>query len=168
MSMKTYTTSMSNTVGMLASATLAIGVVAIAIVTMRVSATPIAAYLGMVMLLILAIAFVVSTKSYEIGDGKLVIHQQVGSKTYELRGASVVQDAQAFRGLVRIFGNGGFFAFDGLYYSSRLGLVRSYARNRSHGVVVHLAGGRKLVLSPDQPEAFVAAAVAQGAVVSSP
>jgi hypothetical protein len=70
--------------------------------------------------------------------------------------------------MTRVFGNGGFFAFDGLFYSRRIGFVRSYARNREHGVVVVLAGGNKLVLSPDEPDAFVTAALAQGAVLAAP
>ncbi|HVI55839.1 MAG TPA: PH domain-containing protein [Luteibacter sp.] len=166
--MTTFSTSMSATVRWLALTTVAILVVALSILLGHDAGRSVGPPLAGVLVLILLVTYLVSTREYAIGGGKLVVRKVVGSKTFELRGASVGRDAQAFQGMVRVFGNGGFFAFDGLFYSRRLGFVRSYARNREHGVVVYLAGGSKLVLSPDDPEAFVSAALAQGAVLTAP
>jgi Bacterial PH domain len=166
--MATFSTSMSPTVRWLGLTTVAILVVALVILFGRDAGRSVGPYLGTVLVLILLVTYLVSTREYAVGEGKLVVRKVMGSATFELRGASVGRDALAFQGMTRVFGNGGFFAFDGLFYSRRLGFVRSYARNREHGVVVYLAAGRKLVLSPDEPDAFVTAALAQGAVVDAP
>jgi hypothetical protein len=166
--MTTYSTSMSANVRWLGMTTVAILVVALIILFGRDAGGLVGPPLGSALALILLVTYLVSTREYVVGEGTLVVRKVMGSKSFELRGASVGRDALAFQGMTRVFGNGGFFAFDGLFYSSRLGFVRSYARNREHGVVVYLAGGRKLVLSPDDPEAFVTAALAQGAVLAAP
>lgn len=166
--MTTYPTSMSATVRWLGMTTVAILVVALVILFGRDAGRTVGPPLGSALVLILLVTYLVSTREYEVGEGKLVVRKMMGSKSFELRGASVGRDTLAFQGMTRVFGNGGFFAFDGLFYSRRLGFIRSYARNREHGVVVVLAGGRKLVLSPDDPDAFVTEALAQGAVLSAP
>jgi hypothetical protein len=159
---------MSATVRWLGMTTVAILVVALVILFGRDAGRSVGPPLGSALVLILLVTYLVSTREYEVGEGKLVVRKMMGSKSFELRGASVGRDTLAFQGMTRVFGNGGFFAFDGLFYSRRLGFIRSYARNREHGVVVVLAGGRKLVLSPDDPDAFVTEALAQGAVLSAP
>lgn len=70
------------------------------------------------------------------------------------------------RSLIRVFGNGGFFAFDGLFYSRRLGMVKVASRHRGPGVVLQPTGARKLLLAPDDRDAFLAAVVREGASLS--
>jgi hypothetical protein len=166
--MSTFSTSMSPHVRWLGLTTVAILVVALVILFGRDAGQSVGPYLGGVLVLILGATYLVSTREYEIAGGRLVVQKVLGCKSFELRGASVSRDALAFQGMTRVFGNGGFFAFDGLFYSRRIGFVRSYARNRDNGVVVVLMGGSKLVLSPDEPDAFITAALAQGAVLSAP
>lgn len=166
--MSIFSTTMSTTVRWLGLTTVAILVVALVILFGRDAGQSVGPYLGSVLVLILGATYLVSTRQYEIGDGQLIVRKVMGCKSFELRGASVGRDALAFQGMTRVFGNGGFFAFDGLFYSRRIGFVRSYARNRDNGLVVVLAGGTKLVLSPDAPDAFITAALAQGAVLSAP
>lgn len=166
--MTTFSTSMSANVRWLGLTTVAILVVALSILLGRDAGRSVGPPLGGALVLILLVTYLVSTREYVIGEGKLVVRKVMGNKSFELRGASVGRDALAFQGMTRVFGNGGFFAFDGLFYSRRIGFVRSYARNREHGVLVYLAGGSKLVLSPDDPDAFVTAALAQGAVLAAP
>lgn len=121
-------------------------------------------YLPMALLaLVLLLCVLYGTSGYAIENGQLAIRRPAGRKVFDLRGATVRQDPGAFRGMVRIVANGGFFAFDGFFFSRTLGTVRVHARNKAHGVVLALANGKKLVLSPDQPEAFVAAAQEAGA-----
>jgi len=166
--MTTFSTSMSASVRWLGLTTVAILVIALGILLGRDAGRSVGPYLAAVLVLILLVTYLVSTREYAIGNGKLVVRKVLGSASFELRGASIGRDALAFKGMARVFGNGGFFAFDGLFYSRRIGFVRSYARNREHGVLVYLAGGNKLVLSPDDPDGFVTAALAQGAVLAAP
>ena len=166
--MMTFSTSMSASVRWLGLTTVAILVIALSILLGRDAGRSVGPYLAAVLVLILLVTYLVSTREYAIGDGGLVVRKVIGSTSFELRGASIGRDALAFKGMARVFGNGGFFAFDGLFYSRRIGFVRSYARNREHGVLIYLAGGSKLLLSPDDPDAFVTAALAQGAVLAAP
>lgn len=166
--MKTFETTMSKSVHWVGLTTLVIIAVAIAILNGRNLHAHPGPFIPVLLVLILVAIFLTSTRSYEIEDGRLYVRQVIGRKSFELRGASVRRDPQAFRGLGRVFGNGGFFAFDGLFYSSRLGMVRVYARNKDNAVVIVLAKGKKLVLSPDLPDAFIEAAVRAGASVEFP
>jgi hypothetical protein len=164
--MQTFTTSMSGTVRWIGIATVLLVVAAVAIVMTRDAPAVLGVPFAGILTLALAVCYAVSPLRYEVGDGRLVIRRQVGRTTVELRGAAVHADDDGFRGLVRVFGNGGFFAFDGLFYSRRLGMVKVASRHRGPGVVLQPAGGRKLLLAPDDRDAFIAAAVREGASLS--
>lgn len=165
--MHTFATSMSNAARWIGISTVLITVVAIAIVMNRDAPATIGVPLAGVLALALALAYGISPLRYEIGGGRLVIRRQVGRSTIDLRGAVIRPDSEAFKGLVRVIGNGGFFAFDGLFYSRRLGMVKVAARHRDHGVVIQPPSGRAVVVSPDDPQAFIAAAVSEGALLSN-
>jgi hypothetical protein len=118
------------------------------------------------MMVVLALTYAMSPLRYEVDAGQLVVRRQIGRLTVDLAGARVAADPLAFRGLVRVAGNGGFFALHGWFYSRRLGMVRVYARNSTHPIVLRVARGPRLVLSPDDPERFLAALSAEGAQVA--
>lgn len=165
--MHTFATSMSNTVRWIGISTVMIVVAGIAIMMNRDAPATVGVPLAGVLTLVLAVTYATSPLRYEMGGGRLVIRRQVGRSTVELRGAVIRADSEAFKGLVRVFGNGGFFAFDGLFYSRRLGMVKVAARHRDHGVVIQPPGGRTVIVSPDDPGAFIAAAVGEGALLSN-
>lgn len=68
---------------------------------------------------------------------------------------SVALEPEALRGALRIFGNGGLFAFSGLFWSRKLGRFRAFATDPARSVVIRWAG-RTVVLTPDDPARFVA------------
>ncbi|KAF1007849.1 MAG: hypothetical protein GAK28_01325 [Luteibacter sp.] len=154
--MKVFQTSMSTAVRWTGLLTVVFAIIVVAVMASRPNGTFSVPLAGL-LLVILSIAYAMSPLRYDVGDGQLVVRRQVGRVSAELRGATIESDPAAFRGLVRTFGNGGFFAVHGMYWSRRLGAVRVYARNRDHGVVLTLASGRKWLLSPDDPDAFIAA-----------
>lgn len=165
--MQTFTTTMSNAVRWIGISTVLLLLGASAVLMGRdapaVVGVPLAGFLA----LVLAVTYAISPLRYEVGGGRLVIRRQVGRSSVELRGASIHRDGDAFKGMVRVFGNGGFFAFDGMFYSRRLGMVTVAARNRDNGVVIQPPQGRKVIVSPDHADAFIAAAVSEGAVLSN-
>jgi hypothetical protein len=65
-------------------------------------------------------------------------------------------DPVAVEGSMRIFGNGGFFAFTGLFRNRKLGSYRAYATDSKKAVVLRWPG-RTVVVTPDDPQKFVAA-----------
>ncbi|WOX06037.1 PH domain-containing protein [Microbulbifer pacificus] len=66
---------------------------------------------------------------------------------------SVSFEPDATKGSIRLFGNGGFFAFSGLFRNQKLGRYRAFATDMSHTVVIQLPA-RTIVVTPDKPEQF--------------
>lgn len=61
---------------------------------------------------------------------------------------------EAMAGSIRLFGNGGLFSFSGLFRNRHLGSYRAFATDPTRAVVLEFAG-RKVVLTPDSPAAFL-------------
>jgi hypothetical protein len=55
----------------------------------------------------------------------------------------------------RLCGSGGFFGWFGLFYNRGLGDFWAYAGNQDDLVVLTLADGTRIVMSPSPPDAFV-------------
>jgi hypothetical protein len=94
--MTIYSTSMSAQARWLGLTTVAILVVALVILFGRDAGQLVGPYLGSALVLILGVTYLVSTREYEIGDGKLIVRKVIGCKSFELRGTSVGRDALAF------------------------------------------------------------------------
>jgi hypothetical protein len=57
--------------------------------------------------------------------------------------------------VMRVFGSGGFLGWFGRFVSKRLGEFHAYATNRQDLVLITKTNGRKIVISPHPPDAFV-------------
>jgi hypothetical protein len=68
---------------------------------------------------------------------------------------SAVADPNAMRGSLRLFASGGLFGFFGWFRNHSLGLYRAYATDPRRAVVLKLSG-RTVVVTPDDPDTFVA------------
>ena len=68
---------------------------------------------------------------------------------------SVQADPNAMRGSLRLLGSGGLFGFFGVFRNRPLGVYRAYATDPQRAVVLKLSG-RTVVVTPDDPDAFVA------------
>jgi hypothetical protein len=58
---------------------------------------------------------------------------------------------------IRLFGSRGFCGAYGTFYSFRLGLFKGYITNSKTLVFIKHNNGKKILLSPDRPDEFVAA-----------
>lgn len=98
-----------------------------------------------------------AVRGYRIdGDTLLVLRPLWGTgfTLHDLQSAEIDPDAMA--GSLRVCGNGGLFSITGWYWNRRLGLYRAFVTTPSHAVVLRFPR-RVLVVTPDDPEAFVAA-----------
>lgn len=59
--------------------------------------------------------------------------------------------------MVRAFGNGGLFGYTGLFSHGTHGNMRLYATSANNMVLLFLRNGKKLVISPNEPENFIEA-----------
>ena len=104
-------------------------------------------------ILLPAVLFVV--RGYEVREGTLHVRRLLWTTRVplgELREAVI--DPQAVAGSLRLFGNGGLFAFSGWFRNARLGRYRAFVTNWQQAVVLR-AEACTVVLSPADPAGFV-------------
>lgn len=97
-----------------------------------------------------------AVRGYRLEGGYLHVIRVGWSTTIDLAGlthVAIVPDAM--RWSLRLFGNGGLFSFTGLFRNSRLGTYRAYATDQSRTVVLYFHDAKPIVVSPDDPDAFV-------------
>lgn len=114
--------------------------------------------LGMVVmpLTVLTTGALFMIRGFELAPGKLLVQRLGWRSSLDLSGLTAVEvDPEAMKGSLRTFGNGGLFAFAGAYWNRRLGHYRVFATDPSRAVVLRF-GPKTVVVTPDDPEAFVA------------
>ncbi|SHE80943.1 PH domain-containing protein [Microbulbifer donghaiensis] len=96
-------------------------------------------------------------RGYRIERDSLLILRPGWHTRIPLKGLAKVEvDSEAMGASIRLFGNGGLFAFTGLYRNSKLGRYRAFATDTARAVVLRYPE-RTLVVTPDRPEQFAAA-----------
>ena len=96
-------------------------------------------------------------KSYEIKDNLLFIKRPIGSRQFSLHSlkkAEHIPRRELWMSF-RLFGSGGFFGYYGRFYNANYGSMRMFATNLNNAVMLTLNDGRKIVVTPDDPENFI-------------
>lgn len=95
-------------------------------------------------------------RGYEIVGDRLVI-QRLGWQTEIALNnlTSATYDPQAMEKSLRLFGNGGFFAFVGKFRNKKLGNYDAYATAPRLSVVLKIGDQKTIVITPEKPEQFV-------------
>jgi len=105
--------------------------------------------------LIVATTFCARVRGYTLTEQEIVVHRGFWDTRLALtRLRSVSGDAEAMRGSVRVFGNGGLFSITGRYWNRKLGWYRAYTTDQSRAVVLRYAD-RTIVISPHDPQQFI-------------
>jgi hypothetical protein len=108
-------------------------------------------------LIVLAVPLALMVRGYELVPGELRIRRLWWDTRWPLDGpikASVRPNVMARSW--RIWGNGGIFAISGHFSNAALGRYRAFVTDFKRTVVLDTPRGI-VVVSPDQPEAFVVA-----------
>lgn len=106
-------------------------------------------------MLVVVVAAFFMVRGYAVTADEILVQRPLWNTRFErsrLQSASI--DAEALRGSIRLFGNGGLFSFTGLFRSPKLGRYRAYVTDPARTVVLRFAD-RVVVISPADPEAFV-------------
>jgi hypothetical protein len=107
------------------------------------------------LLMLGAAPFVV--RGYQLQGRCLLIKRLFWSTKIPLDGlVSATSDSRAMRGSIRTFGNGGLYSISGWYWSRRLGAYRAFVTDMNRTVVLRFQN-RTIVISPAEPDSFVAA-----------
>lgn len=105
---------------------------------------------------ILAVCPLFVVRGYSLSPGRLHVQRLLWETVVpldSLRSAWAAPDAMS--GSLRLFGNGGLFSITGLFRSPRLGSYRAFVTDPRLAVVLDL-GDRKVVVTPESPDAFLA------------
>lgn len=95
-----------------------------------------------------------AVRGYVVTDGAIEVLRLGWRTRIPLRGLrSVESGPELLRGSLRLFGNGGFFSFTGLFWNRRLGRYRMFANDPRRAVALHFPD-RRVVLAPADPETF--------------
>lgn len=96
-----------------------------------------------------------TVRAYRIEGRTLLVKRWLWWTSISLEGLrEATADPQAMSKALRICGNGGLYSFSGWYWNKRLGRFRAYVTDFRRTVVLTFPN-RKIVLSPDRPDAFV-------------
>ena len=74
----------------------------------------------------------------------------------EIAKCSIVSKKE-MSGTIRTFGNGGLFGYTGYYRNAKFGTMRWFATQRKNYVLIEKINGKKIIITPDEPENFIAA-----------
>ena len=106
-------------------------------------------------LAILLLAALFAVRGYIIEGDQLLVVRPLWKTRLTLRGLEEIEvDAEAMKGSIRTFGNGGLFGFIGLFRNQRIGRYRAFVTDPARCVVLRFPE-RTLVISPDNPQKMV-------------
>jgi hypothetical protein len=127
-----------------------VAVIIIVILTTKTAGSTVA-----IIVLLVCAAFAV--RGYSIQDGKLLILRMGWSTKYDLsRITSAEFSPRATLGSIRTFGIGGLGGYIGYFRNSILGSYRAFATDAKNTVVLDF-DGKKVVVTPENPQQFVQA-----------
>jgi len=96
--------------------------------------------------------------NYSVSQDKLLIHRIINNVEIERNNIQSVQeiDESQMKNSLRTFGVGGFFGNFGAFWNGKLGKMTWYVTRKNNFVLVETKDQKKIILTPDEPEQFVA------------
>ena len=105
--------------------------------------------------LIAAVTFAGRVRGYTLAEDAITVRRGLWNTRLPLEGLrAVTGDAEAMRGSIRVFGNGGLFSITGRVWNRKLGWYRAFATDPSRAVVL-LYAKRTIVITPHDPQHFI-------------
>jgi len=112
---------------------------------------------GFVPVAVLCVTVFFAPLAYTVGPGAVVVNRM--GPDFVVAVAEIVDVRRVgprdVGFVVRLFGSGGFFGGFGRFYSRRLRHFRAYTTNGKDLVLISLANGGKVLISPHPADAFV-------------
>lgn len=104
------------------------------------------------------VVYLLRPKNYSVSADKLLIHRLINTVEIDRTNIQFVQeiDASKVKNSLRTFGVGGFFGSFGKFWNAGLGSMTWYVTRKNNFVLVETKDKKKIILTPDKPEEFVA------------
>jgi hypothetical protein len=118
---------------------------------------------------VIVLCFAYSPRGYLLADRSILVKRLAGAARIPLEDVREARRATSddFRGTIRLGGSGGLFGYYGLFSTSKLGRATWYITNKSNSVVVTTAA-KTVLVSPDDPDAFLATLGTYAPISNSP
>ncbi len=113
--------------------------------------------LNFFVLLLVLTFFLLRTTSYTVSESAIIINSLLLPyiiNRNEIASIAIVSKAD-MSGVYRTFGNGGLFGYTGYYRNAKFGTMRWFATQRKNYVLIEKTDGKKIVITPDEPENFI-------------
>jgi Bacterial PH domain len=100
-------------------------------------------------------AILFTVRGYVVEDHEIVIQRLLWSNKIDISSiTSVVADPSALAESTRLFANGGFFGFVGLYYNPNYGRFLAFATDASKSIIIS-SSDKVFLVTPDNPNDFM-------------
>jgi transcriptional regulator with XRE-family HTH domain len=110
-----------------------------------------------ILYVIYVICLLYSVQGYAIEGKTLIVKRLLWKTRIPFEGLTGVEALEgAMRHSLRLFGNGGLFAYTGYFRNTTIGGYKAYVTDLNRTVVLRF-GEKTIVVSPDSPDAFVRA-----------
>jgi hypothetical protein len=104
------------------------------------------------------VVYLLRPNNYSVSADKLLIHRMINNVEINRNNIQSVQeiDVSKIKNSIRTFGVGGFFGSFGKFWNYTLGNMTWYVTRKNNFVLVETKDQKKIILTPDKPEEFVA------------
>lgn len=115
--------------------------------------------IAILLMIIYLICMLLKPLNYEIIEDNLIIRRLIKSVRINRSDIESLEliDKTSLAGTIRSFGVGGLFGWYGKFANSKLGDMTWYVTRRDKLVLIIKKDGKKILISPDEAEAFVSA-----------
>jgi Bacterial PH domain len=109
-------------------------------------------------IILCSVTYLFRPNNYSVSSDKLLIHRMIKDVEIDRNIIQSIQeiDESQIKNSIRTFGVGGFFGNFGRFWNSKLGNMTWYVTRKNNFVLVETKDQKKIILTPDKPEEFVA------------
>lgn len=104
---------------------------------------------------IVVVTYFQRTTGVTISDTAITIERKASAVVIDFSDILSIKRVESMRYAFRTFGNGGVFGYTGYYYRKGIGSMRWYCTQRNNYVLIEKTDGKKLVITPDDPDGFM-------------
>ena len=116
-------------------------------------------YVTIIFLVIYCLSFAFHPTAYKVTQDVLIICRPIWNvqiKRADIQSIAII-DKKELSGAVRTFGVGGVFGYYGCFANYTLGSMTWYATRKDNIVLITTTNNKKIVVTPNEPSAFIAA-----------
>lgn len=158
--MTTFTTSLDkfNKITTIIASTIVIGIILSSFFLSPENGQDIMKYAAIPLIFVFVIVYFFRPNNYSVSSDKLLIHRLIKDVEIDRNNIQSVQeiDESQVKNSLRTFGVGGFFGNFGTFWNGKLGKMTWYVTRKNNFVLVETKDQKKIILTPDKPEEFMA------------